>query len=83
MSELLNGDTDDSSRTWDDKTKGFVFTGVNMSFAWVRVSQPQPLGNGQTNSEKGLKRIYAREHKLNYYHHHLGEHFENKKLTKK
>ena len=38
MSELLNGDTDGSSRTWDDKTKGFVFTGVNMSFAWVRVS---------------------------------------------
>ena len=25
MSELLNGDTEDSSRTWDDKTKGFVF----------------------------------------------------------
>ena len=39
MSELLNGDTDDSSRTWDDKTKGFVFTGVNMSFAWVRVKR--------------------------------------------
>ena len=37
MSELLNGDTDDSSGTWDDKTKGFVFTGVNMSFAWLRV----------------------------------------------
>ena len=37
MSELLNGDTEDSSRTWDDKTKGFVFTGVNMSFAWLRV----------------------------------------------
>ena len=38
MSEPLNGDPDDSSRTWDDKTKGFVFMGVNMSFAWVRVS---------------------------------------------
>ena len=36
MSELLNGDTEDSSRTWDDKTKGFVFTGVNV-FAWLRV----------------------------------------------
>ena len=37
MCELLNGDTVDSSRTWDDKTKGFVFAGVNMSFAWLRV----------------------------------------------
>ena len=37
MSELLNGDTEDSSRTWDVKTKGFVLTGVNMSFAWLRV----------------------------------------------
>ena len=60
-----------------NKTIGFMFAGINMLSAWLRLTAQTKM-----STNKGSKYRYAQEHKLYIYCYHLGGRWENKSFKK-